>query len=79
MAQLHLTYAGADYDRTRPLADGRVKPDGIDLTVLFLRYEDMFWRMLRNAEFDLAETSLSAYLISKTQGPDLVSNPGVPV
>jgi len=78
MAKLHLTYAGAEYDRTRPLADGRIAPDGIDLTVLFLRYEDMFWRMLRNAEFDLSETSLSAYLISKMQGPDLVAIPAFP-
>jgi hypothetical protein len=27
-----LTLAVADYDRTRPLIDGRVKPDGIALT-----------------------------------------------
>lgn len=78
MAKLHLTYGGAEYDRTRPLADGRVMPDGIDLTVVFLRYEDMFWRMLQNAEFDLSETSLSAYLISKSQGPDLVAIPAFP-
>ena len=31
MPDLRLTLACWDYDRTRPLMDGRVKPEGIDL------------------------------------------------
>jgi 4,5-dihydroxyphthalate decarboxylase len=31
MANLKLTLACWDYDRTRPLLDGRVRPEGIDL------------------------------------------------
>src|SRR5215510_13321664 len=33
MANLRLTLACWDYDRTRPLMDGRVKPEGIDLDI----------------------------------------------
>jgi 4,5-dihydroxyphthalate decarboxylase len=33
MPNLKLTLACWDYDRTRPLIDGRVKPEGIDLDV----------------------------------------------
>jgi hypothetical protein len=31
MANLKLTLCCSDNDRTRPLIDGQVKPDGIDL------------------------------------------------
>jgi 4,5-dihydroxyphthalate decarboxylase len=61
---LPLTLACWDYDRTRALADGRVRPDGIDLTCLDLPVEETFFRMLRHREFDVAEMSLSSYVIS---------------
>jgi len=35
---LHLTVACSDYDRTRALRDGRVVPDGCDLTYLPLDF-----------------------------------------
>jgi len=34
MGDLKLTLACEDYDRTRGLLDGSVKPEGIDLTFL---------------------------------------------
>ena len=46
MANLRLTLACWDYDRTRPLMDGRVKPDGIDLDIKVLRPRQSFQRML---------------------------------
>jgi 4,5-dihydroxyphthalate decarboxylase len=75
MSRLPLAFACAPYDRTLPLFDGRVQPEGIDLNVILLRYEDTFWRMLRHQEFDIAEMSLSSYFISKEKGPDLVALP----
>lgn len=75
MNQLRLTFATAPYDRTLPLFDGRVRPEGIDLNVLLLRYEDTFWRMLRHAEFDVSEMSLSSYMMSKELGPDMIAIP----
>ena len=34
MAELPLTLACWDYDRTRPLMDGRVKPEGIEPNII---------------------------------------------
>jgi 4,5-dihydroxyphthalate decarboxylase len=53
-----------NYDRTRALADGRVKADGIELTYLDMPVEETFFRMLRHQEFDVAEMSLSSYTVS---------------
>jgi 4,5-dihydroxyphthalate decarboxylase len=59
-----LVLACDDYDRTRGLADGSVPVPGVDLTVLRLPVEETFFRMLRYREFDAAEMSLSAYVLS---------------
>ena len=64
MSNLALTLACWSYDRTRALFDGRVRPDGIDLTCLDLPVEETFFRMLRHHEFDVAEMSLSSYVVS---------------
>ncbi len=67
MSRLHLTFACGDYDRTRALEDGSVRPDGIDLTYLRLPVEETFFRMLRHREFDVAEMSLSTYVATLDQ------------
>jgi 4,5-dihydroxyphthalate decarboxylase len=64
VGRLHLTFACGDYDRTRALEEGTVRPDGIDLTYLRLPVEETFFRMLRHREFDVAEMSLSSYVKS---------------
>lgn len=64
MPNLPLTLACWGYDRTRALFDGRVRADGIDLTCLDLPVEETFFRMLRHREFDVAELSLSSYVLS---------------
>jgi 4,5-dihydroxyphthalate decarboxylase len=71
MANLKLTLACWDYDRTRPLADGTIKAEGIDLEVKLLRPRDMFPRMLEKREFDASELSLASYtaLIGRNQCP----------
>jgi 4,5-dihydroxyphthalate decarboxylase len=71
MADLKLTLACWDYDRTRPLIEGRVKPRGIDLEVLVLRPRQMFPRMLENREFHASELSLASYasLIGRGECP----------
>jgi 4,5-dihydroxyphthalate decarboxylase len=62
MANLKLTLACWDYDRTRPLIDGRVRPDGIDLDIKVLRPRQTFQRMLDKQEFDASELSLASYV-----------------
>ena len=64
MSALRLTLSCWDYDRTRALADGSVRAEGIDLNVLNLHVEETFFRMLRNREFDVAEMSLSSYTVA---------------
>jgi 4,5-dihydroxyphthalate decarboxylase len=51
-----------DYDRTRALQDGRVKPEGIALRYLPMGMPESFFRMLRYREFDVSEMSLSWYV-----------------
>ncbi len=47
--------------------DGSVQAEGIDLNYLNLPVEETFFRMLRSKEFDVAELSLSSYLIGLTK------------
>jgi 4,5-dihydroxyphthalate decarboxylase len=61
MAPLKLTLACWDYDRTRPLIDGRIKPEGIELDVKVLRPRHTFQRMLDDQEFHVSELSLASY------------------
>ncbi len=64
MARLRLTLACWNYDRTRALSDGSVRPDGIDLVYLTQPVEETFFRMMRYREFDCSEMSLSSYVAS---------------
>ncbi|MDP9460237.1 MAG: ABC transporter substrate-binding protein [Actinomycetota bacterium] len=64
MGRLRLTFACGDYDRTRALEEGTVRPDGVDLTYLRLPVEETFFRMLRHREFEVAEMSMSSYVKS---------------
>jgi 4,5-dihydroxyphthalate decarboxylase len=69
VSKLRLSLACWNYDRVRPLMDGSVQPDGIDLTFLNLPVEETFFRMLRHREFDVAEMSLSSYTVSMFREP----------
>jgi 4,5-dihydroxyphthalate decarboxylase len=63
---LALSLACGDYEIVRPLMDGRVKPDGIDLTILTkMDSATRHWRFLRDREFDAAEVSGSGYLAAR--------------
>jgi len=79
MARLRLSLACWHYDRTHALADGTVRPEGIDLNYLDLHVEETFFRMLRNREFDVAEMSLSSYAVSVARdSPPFVAIPVFP-
>ena len=74
--KIHLTLATGDYESVRALKEGTVKPDGIELTVLTDMTSDIrHWRMLRNGEFDIAELSMSNYLMAKYAGLPFVAIP----
>lgn len=71
MMNLRLTLACNDYDRCRPLIDGRVKPEGIDLDITILKPRELFPRMLENREFHASELSLGSYasLVARDECP----------
>ena len=78
-SRLRLSLACWNYDRTRPLMDGRVQVDGVDLTYLTLPVEETFFRMLRYHEFDVAELSLSSYVLSlSSPDPPFIAIPVFP-
>lgn len=65
-SNIQLTLACGDYEIVRPLIDGRVTADGIDLTILTqMDSATRHWRFLRNGEFDVAEVSGSSYLAAR--------------
>jgi 4,5-dihydroxyphthalate decarboxylase len=79
MKKLRLTLACWDYDRTRALMDGTVRPGGIDLLYLSQPVEETFFRMMRFKEFDCSEMSLSSYTASLGQkNPPFIAIPVFP-
>jgi 4,5-dihydroxyphthalate decarboxylase len=68
LSNLKLKLACWDYDRTRPLMDGRVRPEDIDLEFEILRPRQAFQRMLDNKEFQVSELSLASYTALKGRG-----------
>ena len=68
MAKLQLSIAMGDYDRTRALLDGRVQIDGVEAVCMTLSPEEMFFRAMRHAEFDVSELSFSSYLVKHARG-----------
>jgi 4,5-dihydroxyphthalate decarboxylase len=79
MRKLQLSIACSNYDRTRALLEGRIRADGIELTCLDLPIEETFFRMLRHYEFDVAEMSLSSYVLSLfAEKPRLIAIPVFP-
>lgn len=78
MAKLNLTLALGDYDRTQALKSGAVKPEGVELNILTLGPEEIFYRMGRFREFDACEFSLSTYTIRRGRGEPLIAIPVFP-
>ena len=68
MATLKLSVAVGDYDRTRALIGGAVAIDGVDPVFMTLAPEEIFFRAIRAAEFDICELSLSSYTMKTAQG-----------
>ncbi len=78
-SRLRLSLACWDYDRTRALLEGRIAVDGVELTYLNLPVEETFFRMLRHREFDIAEMSLSSYVMTLfVEAPPFIAIPVFP-
>ena len=68
MNKLRISVAVGDYDRTRPLVDGRVLVDGADPVYMLLSPEEMFFRSMRHESFDVCELSFSSYSVRTARG-----------
>src|SRR5262245_38769475 len=64
--RIPLTLACGDYEIVRALKEGAVAPDGVELTILTeMDSSTRHWRFLHNRDFDIAETSASAYIVAR--------------
>lgn len=76
MAKLKLTFACGDYEIMRPLAEGRVQADGIELVCLTsMQSRERHARMARNMEFDICEYNVGSYFMAREQGVPLTAIP----
>ena len=70
MNKLNLSAAIPPYDRVQALMNGTVVPEGINLNFLPMEVEEVFWRQMRHAEFDVSEASFSSYTVLRSKGDD---------
>ena len=68
MSKVPMTMAFSRSARLRPLLDGEVEIEGVDLIPCVISPGDLFWRQLRHQEFDLSELSLASLLVLKDAG-----------
>ena len=61
---LPITIATWDYDRVRPLVDGRVEVEGCKINYLVLPPEECFYRAYVLHEFEVSEIGFGPYLIA---------------
>jgi 4,5-dihydroxyphthalate decarboxylase len=69
MSRLPITIASWDYDRVRPLMDGRVPVEGCDVNYITMPVEELFERAFFHGEFEVAEIGFSPFLIALSRGP----------
>jgi 4,5-dihydroxyphthalate decarboxylase len=77
-SDLSLTLAIAEYDRTRPVIDGRVKPQGIKLDIDCAWIGD-FCHFPVYERYDIAEMSFSWYVAARLRGEPVIALPIFPL
>ncbi|MFB6110244.1 MAG: ABC transporter substrate-binding protein [Halodesulfurarchaeum sp.] len=65
---INVTLACHDYAWTKPLVDGTVTPEGVNLTTVDYPNPVRFSRMVRHREFDACEMSMGTYLATRRHG-----------
>lgn len=75
-SRIQLTIACDEFDIVRPLIDGTVKADGLDLVfVTQLTVPERHAGMLKDRAFDVCEFNSSTYFIARDQGVALTAIP----
>jgi 4,5-dihydroxyphthalate decarboxylase len=78
MAKLTLAFISAYNERVEPLMNGTVQAEGIELVPTYSHPAETFWRQLKFGEFEVAEMSMSSYLIARFRGADMIALPVFP-
>src|SRR5512132_2670889 len=78
MSQLRLAFISAFNERVEPLMNGTVVADGVELIPTYSHPAETFWRQLKFHEFEVAEMSISSFLMARSQGVDMVALPVFP-
>lgn len=68
MADITLTLACHQSDRTRPILSGQIKVPGCNLVMLPGEPEDIFRRALRDKCFDITELSMGSHIVTTARG-----------
>jgi len=78
MLKLTLSFISAFNERVEPLMNGTIEADGIELIPTYSHPSETFWRQLKFQEFEVAEMSMSSYLIARSRGVDMIAIPVFP-
>jgi 4,5-dihydroxyphthalate decarboxylase len=78
MSKLTLGFISAFNERVEPLMNGTIEPEGIELIPTYSHPAETFWRQLKFGEFEVAEMSMSSFLIARSQGADMIALPVFP-
>jgi 4,5-dihydroxyphthalate decarboxylase len=76
--EIEITLAVGDYHRTRPLLDGKVSMEGVQLKVFPVPPGDACLRPLYE-ELDVAEMELSWYVTARSRKEPLIGLPIFPL
>jgi 4,5-dihydroxyphthalate decarboxylase len=78
MPKLTLGFISAFNERVEPLMNGTVQVEGVELVPTYSHPAETFWRQLKFGEFEVAEMSMSSFLIARSQGSDMIALPVFP-
>ena len=78
MAKLTLSFISNYNERVEPIMDGSLRIDDVNIVPTYSHPSETFWRQLKFAEFEIAEMSMSSYLIARSRGADMIAIPVFP-
>jgi 4,5-dihydroxyphthalate decarboxylase len=78
MPKVTLSLIATKNDLLAPLTSGEVPVEGADIITTLSDPSEAFWRQLHFAEFDIAEISLSSFLIAREKTGDMIAVPAFP-
>lgn len=78
VATIRVSLIGELYDCVKPLFDGTIRPEGIELVVTRSPSPEAMRRQLTAWEFDICEMAFGAYLIARSRGADVTAIPVFP-